>query len=276
MLLAHHLWHKPGNFQKNSQGSSLESERILLLHGMGGTGSIWRPLAASLEEQLPVLALDQRGHGKSRVTSGRTAPEYTPLAYGRDVVETLDQLNFHPTWVVGHSMGVRTACATAHLRPEWIRGLILVDLGFSGVAGGGLGENLARFIRPGVVMATSCSDPADPNHKVCADNLQRLRQTRDAAGRELEIIEVEQPRPRFDAEGRRLALAYTNFYTPNGAVIIPAFEDGPADKRAYDIAARVFTKREIVQLPAIELAFGGGGIHSICLPQPAGHIAKPL
>jgi agmatine deiminase len=141
---------------------------------------------------------------------------------------------------------------------------------------GGHVENLARFVRPGVILATSCSDPADPNFKVCADNLQRLRQTRDAAGRELEIVEVEQPRPRFDADGRRLAMSYVNFYLPNSAVILPAFEDGQADKRAYDITTRIFPKREIIQHPAIELAYGGGGIHSICLPQPAGNIAKPL
>jgi agmatine deiminase len=157
-----------------------------------------------------------------------------------------------------------------------VRHIIWLGEGLQDDQRGGHVENLARFVRPGVVMATSCLDPADPNFKVCADNLQRLRQMRDAAGRELEIIEVEQPRPCFDAEGRRLALSYTNFYLPNGAVILPAFEDGQADKRAYDVATRVFNKREIVQLPAIELAYGGGGIHSICLPQPAGNIAKPL
>ena len=56
-------------------------------------------------------------------------------------------MDFHPTWVVGHSMGVRSACALAYLKPDWVRGLILVDLGFSGVAGGGLGEGLASFLR---------------------------------------------------------------------------------------------------------------------------------
>ena len=44
-------------------------------------------------------------------------------------------------------MGVRTACAAAHLKPEWIQGLILVDLGFSGAAGGGLGDDLGTFLR---------------------------------------------------------------------------------------------------------------------------------
>ncbi len=157
-----------------------------------------------------------------------------------------------------------------------IRHIIWLGEGLQDDPRGGQVENLARFVRPGVVLATSCSDPADPNFKVCADNLQRLRQARDASGRELEIVEIEQPRPRFDADGRRLALSYVNFYMPNHALIMPAYEDGPADKRAYDILARVYTRREIIQVPAIELAYGGGGIHSICLPQPAGNIAKPL
>ncbi|MBY0469563.1 alpha/beta hydrolase [bacterium] len=126
------------------------SEKIIFLHGMGGTGSLWRPIAASLEKDFNLIALDQRGHGGSQIAAkpgGRDRPKYTPLEFGRDIVETLDAENFHPAWVVGHSMGVRTACAVVHLKPEWVKGLVLVDLGFSGVAGGGLGENLAEFLK---------------------------------------------------------------------------------------------------------------------------------
>lgn len=127
-----------------------EKAKITFLHGMGGTGALWRPIVAGIENHFSCLALDQRGHGKSRVAhtpGARTGPRYTPLDYGQDVVETLDKLSFRPSWFVGHSMGVRTACAAAHLQPEWTRGLVLVDLGFSGVAGGGLGDGLAQFLR---------------------------------------------------------------------------------------------------------------------------------
>jgi len=110
---------------------------------MGGTGAIWRPLAAGLESQFDILAPDQRGHGDSRIDSAT----YTPLDYGRDLIETMASLSFHPAWILGHSMGVRTAAAAAHLKPEWVRGLVLVDLGFSGVAGGGLGDGLAQFLK---------------------------------------------------------------------------------------------------------------------------------
>jgi pimeloyl-ACP methyl ester carboxylesterase len=59
----------------------------------------------------------------------------------------MSALDFHPAWIIGHSMGARTAAALAYLKPEWTQGLILVDLGFDGLAGGGLGQSLAEFIR---------------------------------------------------------------------------------------------------------------------------------
>ncbi len=104
-----------------------EKEKILLLHGLGGTGALWRPIASTLEEEYSLLAPDQRGHGKSQTLTPPGA-SYTPVDYGQDLVETLEKLNFYPTWVIGHSMGVRSACALAYLRGDWIRGLILVDL----------------------------------------------------------------------------------------------------------------------------------------------------
>jgi pimeloyl-ACP methyl ester carboxylesterase len=163
MKLAHSLW-KPE--------TDLEISKILLLHGMGGTAALWRPIAASLEDHYEVLALDQRGHGKSQITGeDSSTATYTPLDYGQDIIETLESLDFHPTWIVGHSMGVRSACAAAHLKSQWVKGLILIDLGFSGPAGGGLGDGLAHFLRilphefesraqARLFMQENCPDPA--------------------------------------------------------------------------------------------------------------------
>ncbi len=143
MELFYNLWNQ-------SNVTSQSTKKIVLLHGMGGTGALWRPIAASLENEISILAPDQRGHGKSRVASipaGRKETDYSPLSYGQDVMDTLKAQNFYPTWILGHSMGVRSAIAAAHLKPEWVQGLILVDLGFSGVAGGGLGNGLAQFLK---------------------------------------------------------------------------------------------------------------------------------
>jgi len=128
-------------------------------------------------------------------------------------------------------------------------------------------DNLACFARPGVVLATSCRDPADTNYAPMQDNLARLHAARDAHGRALEVLELPIPAKRVTAGGR-LAMAYTNFYLANGAVIAPSFDD-PMDAVAAQMLAQAFPDRKIVQIPALAILEGGGGIHCITQQQPA-------
>ena len=128
-------------------------------------------------------------------------------------------------------------------------------------------DNLACFVKPGVVLAQTASDPEDANHERLADNLARLRQTTDAKGRRLEVIEVEQPKARLGDDGRRLGLSYVNLYLANGGVVMPSFED-PADQKAYETVVRCFPERQVVQVPALDILPGGGGIHCITQQQP--------
>lgn len=130
-------------------------------------------------------------------------------------------------------------------------------------------DNLACFAKPGAVLALACNDPADANHGALKDNLARLRAATDAQGRAFEVVEIEQARARYLPDGRRLALSYINFYIANGAVIVPAFED-PQDARAFETISRAFPGREVVQVPALDIVHGGGGIHCITQQQPAG------
>ncbi len=129
-------------------------------------------------------------------------------------------------------------------------------------------DNLACFVRPGVVLAQTASDPEDANHERLADNLERLRHTTDAKGRQLEVIEIEQPKARLGDDGRRLGLSYVNFYLANGGVVMPSFED-PADQPAFETVSRCFPDRRVVQVPARDIVQGGGGIHCITQQQPA-------
>jgi agmatine deiminase len=133
-------------------------------------------------------------------------------------------------------------------------------------------DNLACFAKPGVALALSSADADDANYPVLKDNIARLRAAADAQGRKLDVIEVEQPRARYMADGRRLALSYINFYIANGAIIMPAFED-PQDARAFETISRAFADRTVVQVPAIDIVYGGGGIHCITQQQPAGPAA---
>lgn len=129
-------------------------------------------------------------------------------------------------------------------------------------------DEIATFIRPGVVLTMITDDPQDANYPVFQDNLRRLQLARDSRGRALEVVTLQTPRRR-DENGVRLTLSYTNFYPANGGVVLPAFED-PMDAVAHGLFRRLYPDREIVQVPALDIVRGGGGIHCITQQQPVG------
>jgi agmatine deiminase len=146
--------------------------------------------------------------------------------------------------------------------------VIWLEQGLVGDRTGGHVDNLACFARPGVVLALAGRDPQDANHAVLQDNLARLRAEKDAQGRALEVVEIEQPAAQSRADGSRIAASYVNLYLANGAVILPMFDD-PMDSPAAKTVAAAFPDRRAVQVDASDLVHGGGGIHSITQQQPA-------
>jgi agmatine deiminase len=145
--------------------------------------------------------------------------------------------------------------------------VIWLEHGFEEDATGGHVDNVACFARPGVAIALTCRDAKDAHFGFFQDNLARLRAERDAQGRELQLVEVEQPAARFHPDGRRLTTSYLNFYLANGAVILPMFGD-PMDNAAHDAISAAFPERRTIQIDASELVYGGGGIHRITQQQP--------
>ena len=128
-------------------------------------------------------------------------------------------------------------------------------------------DNIACFVRPAAVMLLSTADESDGNFRALSDNRKRLQSARDAKGRALEIIEIEQPKRREGKDGRRLALSYVNFYFANGGVVVPAFEDA-RDEDAFALFEKCFPDREVVQVLTTDIVPGGGGIHCITQQQP--------
>ncbi|TAG07649.1 MAG: agmatine deiminase family protein [Verrucomicrobia bacterium] len=127
---------------------------------------------------------------------------------------------------------------------------------------------IACFVAPGKIMLHNCSDPSDANYAVSQDAIQRLENATDAKGRKIELILMPQPQ-RQSIGDWRLDLTYINFYIANGAIIMPSFDDD-ADDEAYDIMAKTFPDREIVQVLSYGIFQGGGGIHCITQQQPLG------
>lgn len=128
-------------------------------------------------------------------------------------------------------------------------------------------DGVCTYVRPGVVLAQTCDDPANPNHALMAENLAILRAATDAQGRRLEVIELPQL-PYFDLDGDTLLTSYPNLYIANGGVIVPT-ADHPLDADALAAIATAFPDREVVAVPSRVIAYGGGGTHCITQQVPS-------
>jgi agmatine deiminase len=126
---------------------------------------------------------------------------------------------------------------------------------------------VAAIPSPGTLLVHSQQDPAHPDFEVCREIISFLSTTRDAAGREWNIIEVPAPVTLTDHEGF-VDYSYINHLVVNGGVIACTFSD-PNDEKALRILADTYPGRRIVGIDARELFARGGGIHCITQQQPA-------
>ena len=134
-------------------------------------------------------------------------------------------------------------------------------------------DNIACFAGPGKVMIYQSSTRGDFNDRAMQDNIQRLKSTRDARGRAIEIVEVPQPAPRDRHDGRRLEMSYINFCFANFGMVVPSFDD-PCDQDVLRLFVTLFPDRRIVQVPSLDIVQGGGGIHCITQQQPVGQALR--
>jgi agmatine deiminase len=129
-------------------------------------------------------------------------------------------------------------------------------------------DNVACFAAPGRVLALAAPDPADPNHAGLAENLNALAAARDARGRRLEVVRLDQS-TLPDGDGKPGAASYINFYIANGGIVMPSFATDE-DAAAVAVMRAAFPGREVVQVDARAIVRGGGGIHCITQQQPRG------
>jgi agmatine deiminase len=150
------------------------------------------------------------------------------------------------------------------------RRVIWLGEGFADEETDGHVDNIACFAGPGRVLVGVPSSRSDPDFEPVMEAIRRLQEARDSEGRALEIVELEQPRrTRNDWRGRPLATSYVNFYLPNDGIVMPAFDDAN-DERARMVIADCFPGRDILQIDALDIVEGGGGIHCITQQEPAG------
>ncbi len=146
-------------------------------------------------------------------------------------------------------------------------------------------DNMANFVKPGVVVLAWTDDKDDPQYERSMEAYNYLSGETDAKGRKLEIHKLYTPKPILitkeesegvDAvdgtlprqEGDRLAASYANYYTGNGFIALPVFND-PNDELAIKLLSELYPDRKIEPIYAREILLGGGNIHCITQQLPA-------
>ena len=97
---------------------------VLALHGTFGRGRIFAGLARELAGVVRIIALDQRGHGRTDRRESYTCDDFVA-----DAAAVVEQLRLAPVVVLGHSRGGITAYQLAARHPELVAGLIIEDVG---------------------------------------------------------------------------------------------------------------------------------------------------
>lgn len=130
---------------------------------------------------------------------------------------------------------------------------------------------LARFTAPGKVILDKPGPDTDPKWVAVYEETKKvLAAATDARGRRLAVTELPGPdRKKITGKGDEFLSSYTNYYTPNGAVVAPRFGDAYADGVAYAILQAAYPGRDVLQIPIDGIASGGGGIHCATQSHPA-------
>ena len=124
-------------------------------------------------------------------------------------------------------------------------------------------DGIATFTDAGKLLLQS-RPPGDPDHEPMAENRERAI----AAG--LDVVTFP-PLAYSEVAGTRVCNAYLNLTLCNGGVIVPLAggSSTDADEEALEHLTAAFPGREVVGVPGLVIAYGGGGPHCITQHVPA-------
>lgn len=105
-------------------GETRTKHAVLMLHGYAETSSAWEETAAEMAREYRVIALDQRGHGKSD-----RAPDhdYSRSSQVEDLEALVEVLGLRTVTLVGHGMGGANAICFAAEHPDLVTALIAIE-----------------------------------------------------------------------------------------------------------------------------------------------------
>ena len=116
----------PGLMAGLGFGDPARPLELLFLHANGFSASTYRGVLEPLGARHRLLAVDQRGHGRTTLSAEpRGRPSWLDLR--DDLLALLEQLEAGPLVLGGHSMGATVSVLAAAARPERVRALVLFD-----------------------------------------------------------------------------------------------------------------------------------------------------
>jgi len=101
-----------------------EGPPVIILHGLFGSSDNWLTFGKNLSEQgFRVILVDLRNHGLSP-----HADEMNFDTLAADIKELFEDEQLNDAFILGHSLGGKTAMRFAFENPDRISGLIVVDI----------------------------------------------------------------------------------------------------------------------------------------------------
>lgn len=92
---------------------------LVLVHGLGSAGNIWKTLIADLTAHFSVIAVDLPGHGVAEIHEGEAVD---PQSLARAIVKTVSaEHNFSEMHVAGNSLGGWIALEMGAVAPEKVK-----------------------------------------------------------------------------------------------------------------------------------------------------------
>ncbi len=129
-------------------------------------------------------------------------------------------------------------------------------------------DDITRFYKPDGFVTAIETNQRDPNHKLLAENLERLKAFRTPAGKKFDIVTLPMPKP-FGFRGQQVPASYANFLIINGAVLVPQFRQKKRDAEVCAILGGCFPGREIIPVDCYQMIWGLGTLHCLSQQQPA-------
>jgi pimeloyl-ACP methyl ester carboxylesterase len=99
---------------------------LLFVHGYSCDSHDWSWQLAHFASRHRVIALDNRGHGRSSVPAGG----YERFTFAADAASLIEQLGCGPVVAIGHSLGGAIVSTLAVERPDLVRAVVSIDPGY--------------------------------------------------------------------------------------------------------------------------------------------------